>query len=394
MRAPSTDRIPRASWNGGPPTPDRGMNTEQDAAPLSGETPTVVAATKPAAAAPDAADEADDPDHESRPETLFAGCQVSVRGWDSDDEQQARAFGGTVMGLARSFSKYLDLSRLESIVIGYDYQEALASVTGAATDSAPTVNEYGEGNAMAVTVVRDDQPWSVVVIWTPLVRQIADETHEHHKLALHTFWHELVHVDDRQYFATTFPGGWRAARERNAMEGAFMAMVNPCQSEYSAARKSAFFKPDYGHGYLEMLEAALTDVDKQIRDARVAYRLHGDMGVLWPIVTERVRFLFQAMGYALGHVDAVDHADDPNGAPMAQYEERLAKAATLPSGWILEETRKASQALFDTNPWPDLDVFSELIGVAEKLLHQFRLYPRMEGEGLYIDAPYTSILDL
>jgi hypothetical protein len=370
------------------------MTLEPEAGSVTGETPSDPAGVEPASVPPDAAEAAEDPDHESRPETLYAACNVNVRGWDNDDEDEARAFAGTVLGLARAFSKYLDLSRLESIVIGYDYPEALASVTGAATDSAPTVNEYGEGSAMAVTVVRDDQPWKVVVIWTPLVRQIADETHENHKLALHTFWHELVHVDDLQYFATTFPGGWRAARERNAMEGAFMAMVNPCQSEYSAARKSAFFKPDYGHGYLEMLEASLKDVDEQIREARIAYRLHGDMGVLWPIVTERVRFLFQAMGYALGHVDGVGHANDADGALMAQYEERLAKAAALPSGWILEETRKASQTLFDTNPWPSLDVFSDLIGIAEKLINQFGLYPRVAGEDLYIDAPYTSILDL
>jgi hypothetical protein len=342
---------------------------------------------------PNLSSEADD--YDSLPETLYELCSVNVRGWDNDDEEEARSFAGSVMGLAKTFSRYLDLSNLQSIVIGYDYREALASVTGAdPKKNAPTTNEYGEGAAMAMTVMRDDEPWKVVVMWTPLVRQIVDEGHEHHKLALHTFWHELVHVDDTRVFATTFPGGWRAAFGRDELENRLLEMVNPCQSEYSAARKSAFWVPDYGSNYLDMLESALKDVDSQIRRARIAYRMHGDMDVLWPIVTERVRFLFQALGYALGHVDGVAASSNPNEELLARFEAHLDKIGELPSGWIVKEARAASRKLFDTHPWPGIEVFSDLNEIALKLIQQFRLYPRNQGEGLYIDAPYTSILDL
>lgn len=50
---------------------------------------------------------------------------------------------------------------------------------------------------MARHIIRDDEFWSVVIIWTPLVRQMANVGQEGHKSALHIFVHELVHVDER-----------------------------------------------------------------------------------------------------------------------------------------------------------------------------------------------------
>ena len=75
-------------------------------------------------------------------------------------------------------------------------------------------NKYGQGGAMAVHMVRNDEIWSVIVIWTGLVRQLNQTDHPEHKLALQTFVHELVHVDDLRLFTRTYPGGWRAAKPR------------------------------------------------------------------------------------------------------------------------------------------------------------------------------------
>ncbi|GIK82732.1 MAG: hypothetical protein BroJett024_38370 [Alphaproteobacteria bacterium] len=60
---------------------------------------------------------------------------------------------------------------------------------------------------MAVHVVRDDEIWSVVVIWTGLVRQLNQTDHPDHKLALQTFVHELVHVDDLRLLAVPILAG-------------------------------------------------------------------------------------------------------------------------------------------------------------------------------------------
>ena len=112
-------------------------------------------------------------------ETLRSNCSVNIRSWENENEAEAREFGWGVMSLAKELSRYLDLSRLESNVIGWDYAEALASVDcgDGIPRAAPTGKEYGQGGAMAVHVVRNDEIWSVVVIWTGLVRQLNKTDH-------------------------------------------------------------------------------------------------------------------------------------------------------------------------------------------------------------------------
>ena len=119
-------------------------------------------------------------------ETLPSNCSVNIRGWENDNEAEAREFGRVVMSLAKELSRYLDLSRLESIIVGWDYAEALVSVDrgDGIPPAAPTANEYGLGGAMALHMVRNDEIWSVVVIWTGLVRQLNHTDHPEHKLAL------------------------------------------------------------------------------------------------------------------------------------------------------------------------------------------------------------------
>lgn len=55
----------------------------------------------------------------------------------------------------------------------------------------------------------------------------------------------------------------------------------------------------------------MKDVDSQIRSAQLNYRMHGDMNRYWPVVVERLTFLFQATDYDLDYIDWVEtNADD------------------------------------------------------------------------------------
>ena len=80
-------------------------------------------------------------------ETLPSNCSVNIRGWGNKNEAEAREFGRVVMSLAKKLSRYLDLSRLKSVVIGWDYAEVLASVDhgDGIPPAAPTANEYEQG---------------------------------------------------------------------------------------------------------------------------------------------------------------------------------------------------------------------------------------------------------
>lgn len=329
-------------------------------------------------------------------ETLHSNCVISIRGWENDNEAEAREFGEGVIALAKELSRYLDLSRLESIVIGWDYAEALASVDrgDGIPPAAPTANEYGQGGAMAVHVVRGDEIWSVVVIWTGLVRQLNQMDHPEYKLALQTFVHELVHVDDLRLFTRTYPGGWRAAKPMDGRVANLQPIVNPCQSEYSAQRRAAWAAPEHGLDLLDMLGEAMKDVDDQIRSARLSYRLHGDMEKYWPVVVERLTFLFQAIGYGLGHADWVEAEGDEHPELAARYRAKLADLAGYPSGWMIDACRDAVQPFFELEEWIDQEIYDPLIDVVERFLNQNGMYTRAHGDSIYVDMPYTGFHDL
>jgi len=342
--------------------------------------------------------EADEPlfTYEKSDPTLPKSFFVQIRGWDNDDEDEARAFGEGVSEWARAYSRVRDLSRLESVIIAWDYPEALASLdTGEGMPvAARTENEYGEGGAMAVTIKRGDELWSSIVIWTPLVRKLMDFDDPEQKQALMTFAHELVHVEDQRIFERTYPGGWRSAQPRDARDAEMQMIVNRCQSEYSAQRRSAHCFPEGGLNLLDMLEHAMCDVDEQITSARLEYRFHGDVGKFWELARERLAFLFQSIGYALGHADYIA-SDSEISAELAQeFEDSLARISALSQGWLIDACRQAVQPFFSLHEWKDMSIYDDLEEVLEKLLNGYGVYTSVRGEQLYLDMPYSSFSDL
>ncbi|MYD94457.1 MAG: hypothetical protein F4Y02_12375 [Chloroflexi bacterium] len=329
-------------------------------------------------------------------ETLPSHCSVSIRGWENENEAEAREFGQVVMSLAKELSRYLDLSRLESVIIAWDYTEAVASVDpgDGIPPAAPTSNEYALGGAMAYHTVRDDEIWSVIVIWTGLVRQLNQMDDPEHKLALQTLVHELAHVHDLRLFARTYPGGWQAAKPKDGREAKLQMIVNPCQSEYSAQRRAAWAAPEHGLDLLEMLNKAMKDVDDQIRSARLSYRVDGDLDKYWLVVVERFTFLFQAIGYGLGHADWVEANADDHPELAALYRAKLIDLAGHPSGWMLDACRDAVQPFFHLEEWSDLEIYDPLIEVLERLFNQNGMYTRAHGDDIYVDIPYTGLHDL
>ena len=214
------------------------------------------------------------------------------------------------------------------------------------------------------------------------------------KLALQTFVHELVHVDDLRLFTRTYPGGWRAAKPRDGRDANLQPIVNPCQSEYSAQRRAAWAAPEHGLNLLEMLSEAMKDVDDQIRSARLTYRLHGDMDKYCPVVVERLTFLFQAIGYGLGHADWVEAKADDHPELAARYRAKLEDLVGYSLGWMLDACRDAVQPFFDLEEWIDQEIYDPLIEVLERLLNQNGMYTRAHGDGIYVDMPYAGFHDL
>lgn len=328
------------------------------------------------------------PNEASEPaESISERCTISFRTWP--DEASIHHIGGYVRAYTRALSRHYDLSRLEAVIVGMDYHEALASVDrdSDALRAVPTSNEYGQGGAMTLPVEREGELWSVVVLWGAFAIPLPEETHEFHAIGLYTLAHELAHADDMCLFARTFPGGWRAARPEDARESTLLEMVKSCQSEYTASRRSAWAYQELGLNYLDMLGSALTDVDAQIRHARYAYRRHGNVDEFWGLLQSRLGFLFKALGYALGHADWITNADGVSAELVAQHEAKLDTLRQLPTGWVIDAARHAVQPFHHLKAYTGLELYDALKAVGERLVHQYGVFPHAQGEGVYLDIP-------
>jgi hypothetical protein len=329
---------------------------------------------------------------EPQPEpTLSATTAVELRGWATDDAASARLFGEKLLALTLEYSRWLDLSRLSRIVLAYDYRAALAEFQG--DDAAPlgvaTSNEYGEGAAMSLLSAEGGVLTSILVVHTPLIASMFDEADTREKrTALQSFVHELVHVDDQAFLDRTFPGGGCSAIQRDDRHGALLLMVSPAQAEYSAAKRTAMIEPATGFDFFDMLERVMARAVAEVREQRLRYQLRQiPLETFWPWVQERGRFIFQALGYAVGHADGVLKSDAAADDLKAQYRARLSTIEDMELGWLVGATREAIRPILDQPQWTGLEVFDALIEVGERLLNRFGLWTRLENGMLYVDVP-------
>ena len=338
-------------------------------------------------------------DQDSPPQPSLPGtAAIILRGWHSEKHEEARLFGERLMALTQEYSRFLDLSRLSKIVLAFDYQAALAEFRDA--DDAPlgiaTSNDFGEGAAMSLITTENGVLQSVLVIWTPLISQLfdAEDTLDKRK-ALQTYVHELVHVDEQAFLDKTFPGGGASAIQRDERHGALLLMVSPAQAEYAAARRTAYLEPSTGFEFLDMLEKTVSNALSDVRVQRRRYRVR-EIGLetFWPWVQERGRFIFQSLGYALGHTDGILNSDTAPEDLKDHFRTTLAKMEALELGWLVDATRAAVLPIFDQPEWTGLDVFDPLIDVGERLLNAFGLRTRLDDETLYVEVPLTGWKDL
>ena len=52
------------------------------------------------------------------------------------------------------------------------------------------------------------------------------------------------------------------------------------------------------------------------------------------------------------------------------------------------------QPFFNLEEWIDLEIYDPLVEVLEQLLNQYGMYTRAQGDGMYVDMPYTGLHDL
>lgn len=339
-------------------------------------------------------------DDDLPPPSLSEKFSINLNGWVTDDEDEARAFGERLMNLTREYSRYLDLSLLEKVVVAWDYPAALAEISGQAGKTAviPTSNEFGQGAAMTLPMRGEDGDAfkTVVVIQTGLISQMFNEDDNSiARLSMQSFIHELVHVDDQAHFAKTFPGGPWAGAARDLRHGSLLRMTEGAYAEYSATRRTAVLDPATGLEFLDLLASALREAHEEMLDRRKKYQRHQlDLDDFWIWAEERARFIFQALGYALGHYDGALALEDLDGELKAQLQDKILEIEAMPLGWLVDATREAILPIYQQKDWTGMEVLEPTAELAERLLNEFGLYTSLRDEQLYIDIPFRGLIDL
>lgn len=330
------------------------------------------------------------------PPSLAAGAAIELRGWHTENTEEARLFANRLMTLTSDYSRWLDLSRLSKIILSYDYRGALAEIEGiGGQPNIATSNEFGDGAAMSVLTEVDGELKSVLVVWTPLiVRMFDDEDSLEKRISLQSYVHELVHVDDQAFLERTYPGGASAMRQRDERHGVLLGIVAPAHSEYSATSRTAIMEPTTGFELVGLLKRAILDVVADVRRQRQLYRLHAlTLQDFWSWLEERCRFIFQSLGYALGHADGVIGSDDADEELKERYRAALREIEGMELGWLVPETRAALQPVMTQTAWAGLEVFDPLIDVAERLLNAFGVFTRLKDNAFYVDVPLARWQD-
>ena len=325
--------------------------------------------------------------------TLPRDTTVHIRGWNAADAEAARLFGERVLALTHEYSRWLDLSRLSRIIVASDYRAAIAEVCSVAGGvNVATSNDYAEGAATALMTIEDQCLKSVLVVWRPMIARIFEPTDSlERRAALQTYVHELVHVDDQAFLDKTFAGGAMAVVQRDDRHGALLLMVSPAQAEYSAASRTAMIEPMAGYEFLNMLERTIREAQPAVRRQCQLYRIAQiSLEAFWLLVQERARFIFQAIGYALGHADGIIRSDQADDELKESFRAALAQIEAMELGWLVPDTRNALRSIMEQGAWSGLEVFDPLIEVGERLLNAFGIFTRLEQGMLHINIPLPA----
>jgi hypothetical protein len=322
----------------------------------------------------------------NRPSSL-RNIGTTMRGFGS--EQEAHEIGSIVLGFLSEFGRFLDLERLDTVTIAFDYDVALAEVErgfGTQRTLAKTKDEFAVGIAMTPTVMRNGQPYSQMVINAGLVYCLKESLDSPDaKLAIHILAHEAAHAHDLLQQDRAFPGLYGTAIP-DYRKGILFSMAHGCWEEYIASRLSAGFgdMPERMTHFESTFSSALKSARKRGNSAILAYRTHARINDL---VAELVAIYGKVLlygAYLVGHLDGLQQTVEQSAAEAHRV---VGKTAYFQSIFDLfqSELRKMYESY---GRWSSVDVFTGLEGTAEDLLNAAGIAFQRQPNGMYwVDVP-------
>jgi hypothetical protein len=239
-----------------------------------------------------------------------AGLSFKVA-WDFDNEELARELTAVLEAVVKELARTLPLNELDGFTLAADYPNALRNLDRGSASLPPdetTPLTYGTGMAKAVTVYRNEQPRSHIVLDAALAVGCLSDDIPTREMSLHSIVKMLAHVAHGELFERDIhPGGVPDDVCRMTYEA-----VSHAPPGYFSSTESAFVSPESGELYASLVVDSLEAGRARVERARARYF---EDKLLDPLMMEGLAAVHQVLGHAadwLGHRDGL-----PEGSPFA-----------------------------------------------------------------------------
>lgn len=241
---------------------------------------------------------------ENIPSSVPPNTQIQLMGVP-DDQEYVNRLAAAVKDITLSCGRYMDLSLLDGITVGWDYDAALQAVDlGYASSTTKTYTDTEKliGIAKTLPVIRGDAIKAHIVFNAHQLGSLKDHKDEDYLRAVNLVAHELGHVCLIACFEHHSPGKYLEPFRGDWLRGALLGVAHVCWEEYAACRlASRFPHPKVGKEYLKRAVSHSTGVFAKAHEFIESRNAHGDVKRTFlevcRVVTEAIRMLSYYLGY-------------------------------------------------------------------------------------------------
>lgn len=315
--------------------------------------------------------------------------QLTIKGLPED---LAQPLGQVLVRVIQTIAEPdLNLANLHRIIVARDFPEELEALSQTRPGLRPatfTNEEYASAVAQSVPMPREDGGIDFVLVFNaamvfPIAAPDADE--DTRLFCAHMIHHELCHVhDDNNKIAalpnTVLTKAWEGKQRYTH------PLAYACWSEYFANCLSCFTAtPGNVASTATNLVEAIPRTQAMVRQAKAAYRFHGDLERVLAELDRHGGFLVKSMAYVLGYADGLERSVRVL-SPEA--------AAALDGAYFTQTARQMHAALREMRSqypggWHGLEVFDGLSQAIEGLFGRFGFHFTDMADGrVYVDVPW------
>ncbi|SDY04722.1 hypothetical protein [Pseudomonas sp. NFACC08-1] len=329
------------------------------------------------------------PEQPLPPCSIPASCRISFRDIPDGTEWKDK-FISAVTEVVVICGRVMDLSNLDGITIGFDYDAALDSVHLGyeSTIAKRYTNEGGlVGVGKSLRVRRDGAIKMHVVLKGNVLLDVAlrDMETDEFWAAANILAHELGHVQIACWFEDHSPGVMLEPHQGDWATSTLRDTAHTIWEEYAACRLSALISRGalVTDSYVQGLETSLEGAVERARTTIKEFRMHGDVARLLVETGRETAMPLKMAAYLMGHLDGIGEPADLEGrcqvaSDLTQHFDAL--LSELRNAW---ETRTSWSGLASLDPIVEVIVDAlRTVGI-EVTLNE--VHP-----GSRVDVPYRA----